>query len=441
MINRRTRIQLIVFALITLIGVAFVGARYAQLDRLVVDRAYTVTAHAEESGGIFAGAEVTYRGVGIGKVDELRLTEQGVDIVLQIDRQWDQIPTDSRALVGNRSAVGEQYLELQPRTDAAPYLQEGSQIAEVTTPISTAQLLGDIAGTVSSINRKDLSTTIESLGQAFAGTGEDLQRIIDTGNDFIDLAQQNFDLTTALIRDGNTVLRGQADTESSLRVFARDLSAFTTAVAGADKDLRAVIDSGSLAADQLRTLLEQNDVHLSSLLRNLVTTGEVVVANLPGVKQLLILYPYAVAGAYTVVAKSPGSGRYDAHFGLALGLEVPGNLGGILGHKLCREGYESTDRRGPNEGDNIPMNTKAGCTEPITESNARGPQNLSRVQPLLSGGQSTPVARYDIASGTLTWGAPAASSTGSASRAGSVAPPSLGEDSWEWLYLQPLMGQ
>ncbi len=47
-----------IFALITMVGVSFVGARYARLDRLVFDDSYSVVAHFAESGGIFAGAEV-----------------------------------------------------------------------------------------------------------------------------------------------------------------------------------------------------------------------------------------------------------------------------------------------------------------------------------------------------------------------------------------------
>ncbi len=42
MITRRTRIQLMVFVVITLLGVSFVGARYARLDRLFFDDTYTV---------------------------------------------------------------------------------------------------------------------------------------------------------------------------------------------------------------------------------------------------------------------------------------------------------------------------------------------------------------------------------------------------------------
>ena len=45
MITSRTKKQLIVFVIITLVGVSFVGARYARLDRLFYDSTYTVNAH------------------------------------------------------------------------------------------------------------------------------------------------------------------------------------------------------------------------------------------------------------------------------------------------------------------------------------------------------------------------------------------------------------
>ena len=51
MITKRTKIQLVIFALITMIGVSFVGARYARLDRLVFDTSYNVVGHFTESGG------------------------------------------------------------------------------------------------------------------------------------------------------------------------------------------------------------------------------------------------------------------------------------------------------------------------------------------------------------------------------------------------------
>src|SRR5215213_4871899 len=68
MISSRTKKQLVVFVFITLVGISYVGARYARLDRLVYDSAYQVHAQFAQSGGIFTGAEVSYRGVKIGQV-------------------------------------------------------------------------------------------------------------------------------------------------------------------------------------------------------------------------------------------------------------------------------------------------------------------------------------------------------------------------------------
>lgn len=74
MITRTTKIQLLIFVAITLLGVSYVGAQYAKLDRWFQDDTYTVSADFGESGGIFVGAEVTYRGVPVGLVEGMRLS-------------------------------------------------------------------------------------------------------------------------------------------------------------------------------------------------------------------------------------------------------------------------------------------------------------------------------------------------------------------------------
>jgi phospholipid/cholesterol/gamma-HCH transport system substrate-binding protein len=428
MITRRTRIQLVVFVLITMVGVSFVGARYAKLDRLFFDSSYTVVAHFADSGGIFAGGEVSYRGVRVGQVEKLALTDDGVDVYLDIDNGHDDIPADTLAVVGNRSAVGEQYVELQPRADGKPFLRDGSEIAvgDTRTPLPTQQLLGDISTTVESVDREALQTTVSEMGDAFSGTGEDLQRIIDSGTSFIDAANANFDTTTALIRDSNTVLRGQIASESALRTFAQQLSLFTGTLAGSDKDLRAVIDNGSATAVELRRFLADNKVDLAELINELVTTGEVVVRHLDGVEQVLAIYPYVVEGGFTVVSRSPDTGLYDAHFGMIL----------TNNPEVCHAGYGSTDRRPPQDGSNRPMNMNAHCAEPPSKSDPRGAQNAPGRAPAAhrAAPWSPVVATYD--GQELHWGS---SVPRDLSSPGSLAPRTLGGDSWKWLWLQPLL--
>lgn len=426
MITRRTKIQLLVFVVITLVGVSFVGARYAKLDRLFYDSTYEVTAHFGSSGGIFAGGEVTYRGVKIGRVEELVLTEQGVDVVLGIDKEFDDIPAATLALVGNKSAVGEQYVELQPKTNDGPYLEDGSEIAieDTQTPIAVETLLSNLATTVDSVDQDALRTTVSELGAAFAGTAEDLQTIIDTGNDFINAANENFDTTTALIRDSNTVLNGQIDSESAIRSFATNLSLFTGALADADPAINRLLDNGSGAAVGLRKFIEDNEVELGDLVNNLITTGETVTAALPGLEQILVIYPYVVEGGFTVVSKSPDTGLYDAHFGLI-----------ITDNPICHDGYESTDTRPPQDGSNRPMNLKARCDEPPAQSNPRGAQNIYDRFRAPAAFDGRVAASFDPETGRLTWGDRV---PGDLSSPGTVAPRTLGKESWKWLYLQPL---
>jgi len=422
-ITRRTKIQLLIFVFITLIGVSFVGARYARLDRIFYDDSYDVVAHFQESGGIFKGAEVDWRGISIGRVTDMSVTNEGVDVQLSIQKKYDRIPADTIAVVANRSAVGEQYVDLQPKVDNGPYLDGNSEIApdDTRVPIATSKLLTDISDTVTSVDQDSLRSVVHEFGTAFDGTGPELARIIDTSNSFIETANANFDITTALIKDSNTVLQTQVDSESAIRSFSRNLSLFTGTVAGSDKDLRLLIDSGSATANQLRSFLEDNKIDLAELINELVTTGEIVVKHIDGVEQMLVVYPYAVQGGFTVVSKDPATGQYLAHFGLVMTNNPP----------VCHRGYESTDTRAPQDGSNRPMNVNAHCAEPASQTNARGAQHAPRV----GAAYRAPVASFDPATGKLQWGSAVPDST----RGSVFAPATLGADSWKWLFLQPLI--
>ncbi len=420
MISRTTKIQLVIFALITLLGVSYVGAKYAQLDRLFSDEAYTVSADLAESGGIFVGAEVTYRGVSVGRVEKLRLSDDGVFADLGITNENDTIPSDVIAVVANRSAIGEQYVDLQPQTEGEPYLHEGSVIGreDTVTPLAATKLLVDLDELVNSVDKDDLRTVIDELGTAFKGAGPDIATIIDTSNSFIETAYAHLDVTKSLIKNGRVALQTQLDSASSIRSFTKDLRLFSDTLADSDEDLRTVIDKGGQAARDVRLLIEDNQVQLAALINNLITTGEISSARVEGIRQILVLYPYVVEGGYTVVAKDPLTGLYDAHFGLVLTENPP----------VCHQGY-NTPQRDPNDTSERPMNEDAHCTEPQAQSNARGAQHAPAYN------RSPVVAKYDPETGRLapTSVDPSAniSSTGGQQQL-------LGEDSWKWLLLGPL---
>jgi phospholipid/cholesterol/gamma-HCH transport system substrate-binding protein len=424
MITSRTKKQLIVFAIITLLGVTFVGARYARLDRLFYDSTYTVDAHYVQSGGIFTGAEVTYRGVSVGRVSKMKLTDHGVDVLLDVNKSEDKIPQDSIALVGNKSAVGEQYVELQPQTDSGPYLKNGSTIASKDTeiPVSTTEILTNLDNLVESVPQADLRTVVAESGAAFKDAGPSLGQIIDTSSSFIKTAEANFETTTALIRDSRVVLQTQVDKGSAIRSFAKNLSLFSGTVADNDKYLRSLIDNGSATANELRTFLEQNKVNLGQLLNNLVTTNEIVVKHLKGIRQVLVVYPYVVAGGFTVAEK--GADGYAARFGLVL----------TQGSDVCKKGYEGTDRRSAQDTADRPMRTNSGCSDPT--KNYRGAEKAPNGRTGVA--YRSPVATYDASTGKVDWSdqdtRPQIAYDGGAADV-------FGEDSWKWMLLQPSLAR
>ncbi len=292
MITRRTKIQLVVFAIITALGVSFVGARYAQLDRVFVDRSYSVTVDLEDSGGAFSGGLVAYRGVKIGQVGELELTQDGVRAELVIENTYDDIRPTRKAVVGNRSALGEQYIELQPQDRLEPYLADGAEIPSdrTSTPLRWRRCWEHLDHGVVGRQRRPADRGRRAR-RRLPGHRPGLQQIIDTGNSFIETADENFATTANLIGNTKHGAHHQLDNEGNIRSFARDLSLFSGTLADSDADLRARDRHGQRTAKQLRTFLEDNRVELGRLVDNLVTTGEVVVRRLPNLRQFLVLLP------------------------------------------------------------------------------------------------------------------------------------------------------
>lgn len=425
MIGRTTKIQLVVFAAITLLGVSYVGATHAQLDRMVIDRTYTVTANFADSGGIFTGAEVTYRGVGVGRVGEMQLSRDGVFVDMEIEKDADPIPRDVVAQVANRSAVGEQYIELQPKRQGEPYLEDGTDIprADTATPISITTMLTNLDQLVNSIGKRDLRVVVDELGAAFQGTGQDLAQIIDTSTSYIETADEHFDVTVQLIEDSRTVLQTQVDLRSAIETYATNLARFSDTLVAKDRQIRRVIDSGSAAATEVRDFIEENGDQLGELISNMLTQGEITVARLHGLEQYLVLFPYVVEGGYGVVAKDPIDDLYRGNFGIILTEEPP----------VCTDGYETTRRnwRRPSDRREIPFDTALHCAEPPGQSNPRGAQHhpapLNRV-PV--------VANYDPTTGEVQ----AADEDPMADHYTTGDEAQLfGKESWKWLLLGPAM--
>ncbi|PRY43531.1 MCE family protein [Umezawaea tangerina] len=364
MIPRKTKLQIGAFLVIALVGISYVGARYVGLGRLVGSSGYVVTMRLADSGGIFSNAEVTYRGVTIGRVGALRLASDGVEVDLDIEPSAPRVPADLEAVVANRSAVGEQFVDLRPKRDDGPFLEAGAVIprSATRTPPPVDDLLTNLDAFAKSVPTDSLRTVVDELDTAFNGTGGDLQVLLDNTRSFTRTATDHLPETKALLRDGLTVLNTQAQQGSAIRSFSVDLRLLAEQLKKSDGDLRNLIAVSPQAAEQVSALLAESGPGLGVVFANLLTTANILVSRLDGLEQIAVTYPIVVGGGFTV---APGDGT--AHFGLAINVFDP---------PPCTVGYEGTPIRQGTDTTPVALNTQAYCALARgSATTVRGAQN------------------------------------------------------------------
>ncbi|TDC89160.1 MlaD family protein [Actinomadura sp. 7K507] len=368
MLTVGTRIKIVTFVVIALTVIAFVSIRYADLGRYVGMRGYyTVQLDLPTTGGLFEGSAVSYRGVTVGEVGKLDLSDDGVIAELHIEDSAPEIPASLQAVVANRSAVGEQYVDLRPRTGSGPYLAQGATIPRsvTTTPAPVNETLKSVNDLAGSLPLNDLKVLIDELGLAFAGQGPHLQQLLDTSARFVSASDTAFPETRALIHNGEDVLRTQNELSGAFKSFSFNTRLLARQLRDSDADLRDIIASGPGAAAEMSGLLRDLDPDLSVLLANLLTMARVGEPRQAAIEELLVRFPQ-IAGMVTTLV----SGNK-----LRVGFVTT-----FFNPQPCTRGYGGTQyRKGVDVSPGPPFNTAARCTEPPSSGiNVRGTANAPR---------------------------------------------------------------
>ncbi|TDD67924.1 MCE family protein, partial [Actinomadura darangshiensis] len=368
MLTAATRIKNLVFLIAGILAIGYVGLNYADLGGYVGYRDYyTVQADLGEAGGLAENADVTYRGTSVGRVGGLRLTGDGVLADLKIEKSAPKIPSRTQAVVANRSAIGEQYIDLRPATASGPYLASGSVIPRTSTatPAPVTDLLTSLNDLAASVPTDSLRTVIGELGQAFAGQGPNLQVLLDSTRSLTHAANENAAPTTSLIGDGETVLRTQNEEAASLKSFGHNARLLSEQLRKSDPAFRKLVSTAPGAAGEFRTLIRDLDPSLSVLVANLLTTSELLEPRSAGMEQLLAKLPAAVSSGMSVVEDG------KLNFGMVTTFFNPPN---------CTTGYGGTKyRNGLDTSPGPALNTAARCAvSPATGTNVRGAANAPR---------------------------------------------------------------
>ncbi len=365
MLTLGIRLKNIAFLVIGVLVLGYIGYRYADLGRLVGLRGYyVVSMDLPETGGLFTGSDITYRGVSVGRVGSLRVTDTGVRADLHIKDSAPPIPSSLQAVVANLSAVGEEYVDLRPAGTTGPYLRDGSSIAQSSTqiPPPVTNLLTNVNDLTASVPLASLRTVVDELGKEFQGQGENLQTLLDTAGTFTKAADDSSADTNQLITDSRTVLGTQRAEGDALVSFAHSARLLAGQLNSSDTDLRRLITNAPAAATQISGLLRDLDPSLSVMLANLLTTSDIAVTRQRGLEELLVRLPQVVAAGATAIDSK------GADFGMALTFFSP---------LPCTSGYgKTTYRNGLDTTAGPPLNTATSCKSPASSGiDVRGSAN------------------------------------------------------------------
>ncbi|KQR98170.1 mammalian cell entry protein [Williamsia sp. Leaf354] len=378
MVSRFQVRQIIVLVVVaTLFGVVL-AVKYARIDNLVGVGIYTVNADFRDSGGIFTNAEVTYQGVPVGRVGSLQLRPDGVRVALNLDSGGPKVPATAQAVVANRSAIGEQYVDLRPSSVGGPYLKDGSVISDTSIPTPVQDVLASAVDFTDSVPLSDLNTVITELGKAFNGNGENLRVLVDSLANLSKSGNDNLPATISLIRNSDTVLSTQADQSDAILDWSKNLGLVTAQLATSDPDLRRLLTTGQTSATQIAALIERSGGDLTSVLRNLATDVRNIRGTFPLVGPAINMLSSLSSGSYST---APGDGTI--RFGTVLETNNPPD---------CTVGYEGTQaiiaaekRKNPNfdiDYDDFAFNRDARCA--VAQGNptdVRGAQNARFADP------------------------------------------------------------
>jgi phospholipid/cholesterol/gamma-HCH transport system substrate-binding protein len=357
--------QLVAFGILTVISLLVLGIYYLQVPSLVGIGQYTLKAQLPASGGLYPTANVTYRGITIGKITDVEPTEHGVEATMSIDSKY-KIPVDTIANVHSVSAVGEQYLDLVSKGDSGKYLSEGQTIAKGTVPAEIGPALDTANRGLSALPKDKIGTLLDETAESVGGLGPALQRLVDSTQAIVGDFKTNITNVNDILQNSGPVLDSQVKSGDAIERWARNLNSLSAQAAQRDQNVKSVLSQAAPTADQVKSVFSDVKESLPQLLANLEVVFDLLKRYHTGLEQVLVFLPQGASIAQTVAAPFPNQAALD----LALSINQP---------PPCLTGFiPAPEWRSPADTSTQPLPFGTYCKIPMdTPANSvRGSRNI-----------------------------------------------------------------
>jgi phospholipid/cholesterol/gamma-HCH transport system substrate-binding protein len=318
-LTRFIKIQLILFTVLTIIALIVLGWYYLRLPALAGIGQYKLYADLPRSGGLYATANVTYRGTAIGKVTSVVPTENGARAEMSIDSNI-RIPADATANVHSVSAIGEQYLDLVSTGNPGQYLAGGTTITQSSVPSEVGPALDSANRGLAVLPKEKIDALLTETSQAVGGLGPALQRLVDSTTAIASDFKDNLGPVNDIVNNSTPILDSQVNSGDAISQWAANLNTITSQTAEQDEALRSGLQQAAPTADQLNEVFGGVRDSLPQTLANVAIISDMLKRYHKGLEQSLVILPQIGTIAQTATIFD---GEGLLHFGLSIGQPPP----------------------------------------------------------------------------------------------------------------------
>ena len=367
MLTRLIKRQLVLFGILTAVALLVLGIYYLQLPTLMGIGQYQLKAELPASGGLYSTANVTYRGITIGKVTAVEPTENGAEATMSISSKF-KIPLDAVANVHSVSAVGEQYLDLVSEGKAHGFFSPGQTMTKGTVPSEIGPALDTANRGLTVLPKDKIGQLLDETAEAVGGLGPALQRLVDSTQAIVGDFKTNINQVDDIIQNSGPILDSQAKSTSAIERWAHNLNILGAQTAQQDSHVKSILTQAAPTADQVNSVFSGVRESLPQTLANLEIIIDMLKRYHPGVEETLVMLPQL--GSIVQAVSAPYEKDRMAALDLTLAINYPAP---------CLTGFRpAPEWRSPSDTSIAPLRDNNYCRIPQDfQANAvRGARNL-----------------------------------------------------------------
>lgn len=263
-----------------------------------------VTVRMRGASGITPGALVTYRGAEVGSVADVRIRDDGAGVNLRLSIAADaRIPADTEVVVTVNTPVGITHLDLRPRSDGAPYLDDSSVLsrADVTRPPPLERVLVDFMRLAENLPTEDIARLTKALSTGLDGMGPELSRLLDNTGALLDSGDERLAQLKSTASHVRELVDSGVTEGGRIRSLARSMRALTGGLREIEPSVRELVHRVPDTATKVAELISRTRSSVGTLLGNVVTSSRVISVRTPALEQALTSLPRALREMASIV--------------------------------------------------------------------------------------------------------------------------------------------